>query len=161
MKNIKVKAGEGSAAVVVKIGSLDELQTRVDAPLICQFAMDGDVIELVCKRVSFELSEQVRALENKVIPPFVEKRGDYDYFDLQYRARKELAKAQGRSLLIYFGCPVVSAKKPGLMNPVDIHKFVSSILSENILEFLAATIQGGGMGVVERTNFTSPSASEN
>jgi len=54
----------------------------------------------------------------------------------------------------------VAAKRPGLTNADEIHRFVKTLWSELILELVSATITAGGVGVVERANFTSAAGSE-
>jgi hypothetical protein len=135
---------------------LDQLQALVDRPVMCRFALDQQEVELPCKRLTAEMDEVVRGLKRQAQPPFIKDRGDYDYTNQAYLKLREENERKARSLLVYWGCPAVAAKKPGLTNQEEIHKFVREILAENILEMISLTVQGGGLDVTQRVNFTSP-----
>lgn len=154
-------AGRDAGAPRVKeIGNFDELQAICDAPIYCEFKIDGQEIRLPCRRLSPAVDEQVRALRREATPPFVKERGEYNYFDAAFLKKKDEGEQLVRSLVIYAGCPSVAAKNPGLTNRDDIHRFVKNLLTENILELIKLTILAGGVELTERTNFTSTAASE-
>ena len=148
----------------VKTGmSLDELQAVVDAPIWCEFALSGAPIRVECRRLGQAVDEQVRELRRRAQPPFLKDRGpsgDYDYTNAAYLAAKDKNEKIARALMIYAGCPAVAAKKPGLVVPEMIYDYVRGVLSETVLEILGAVIQGGGLELGGRVNFTSTSASE-
>lgn len=83
----------------------------------------------------------------------------YDEFDPGYLEKRETAAKKVRSLVVYACCPSVAAAKPGLTAVDEIHAFVQTILTENILNLLALKAQEGGLNldveVEERANFTS------
>jgi hypothetical protein len=149
---------EVSAIKPMKIESLEQLQVLVDAPLECVFKLDGRPVSVTCRRVTQDVDEQVRALQRKAQPPYIKERNDYDNYNERYLFERDQNQKAARSLLVYTGCPTIAAKKPGLTNAADIHRFVKTILTETILELIALTIQAGGMELVERVNFTSTAA---
>ena len=143
------------------ITSLDQLQALVDAPIECVFAIDDTIVRLPCRRMTQDLSEQVRQIRIEAQPPFDPKRGangDYDYSNPAYRLRHETNLKTARAVIVYAGCPLIAAKKPGLVDKQQIYQFIRGILSEMILELIAQRIENGGLGIVseaERANFTS------
>ena len=147
------------------IESLDQLQALVDAPVYALFALDNQPLKVPCRRADQALQEQVRALRRKAQPPRMKEAGPngdhYDYGNLAYQEAHERNTKIARALLVYSGCPMVSAKKPGLTDASQIHEFVKTILSENILEIIAGTVEIGGIGMVERVDFTSAAGSGN
>jgi len=147
-----------SAIKPMKIDSLEQLQALVDAPLECVFKLDGKPVSVMCRRVTQDVDEQIRALQRKAQPPYIKERNDYDNYNERYLFERDQNQKTARSLLVYTGCPAISAKKPGLTNASDIHRFVKTILTETILELISLTIQAGGMELVERVNFTSTAA---
>jgi hypothetical protein len=156
----KTKENVSKLAMPLRVEHLDQLQSLVDKPVFCQFTLDAQEIELPCKRLTAEMDEEVRKLKRLAQPPFLKDRNDYDYTNAAYLKTRDENDRKARSLLVYWGCPAVAAKKPGLTNQEEIHKFVRSILAENILEMIALTVQAGGMEVTQRVNFISPGNSE-
>lgn len=140
---------------VVRIGSLDELQGLIDEPMICSFELDGRTIEIPITRMSAATMETVRQLKRKVQPPYSQERKDYDFLNSAYLESKDVAERKARSVAIYKHCPIVAAKKPGLLKVDEIDGFVQGLFSENVLEMLSLKIQLGGIDVDERVNFTS------
>jgi hypothetical protein len=102
----------------------------------------------------------VRAIRRMAQPKWNEARKDYDFMDPAFLHLQDRNQKTARALIVYYGCPAIAAKKPGLSTPEQIYHFVSGLLAENVLELIAATIQAGGMELVERANFTSTGASE-
>lgn len=146
----------------LRIQSLDELQKLVDAPLLCAFELDGQLIELDLRRVTPAIEEQRREILRAPQVPWVKERNgtavnDYDPMNPAYLKAKDLAERKARALIVYACCPAVAAKKPGLTNPDDILRFVQSILAENILDVIALTALASGLSVevAGRANFTS------
>ena len=155
---------ESKSTEPIVIATLDQLQALVDAPVYCDFALDGQLIRVPCKRASQDVEEQIRSIEREAQPKFDPKRGpngDYDYSAPDYLAKRDKNAKVARALRVYTCCPAVAAQKPGLTDREQIYQYVKSILSENILELIALTTQGGGVGLVEKVNFTSPAGLEN
>jgi hypothetical protein len=150
-----------AAPAAVLIESLDQLQQLVECPIYCEFKLDGKLIRLPCKRINQGLDEKVRAIRREAQPPYDERRKDYNYFDPAFLRLRDRNDKVARAMIVYAGCPAIAAKRPGLVDKEEIHLFVSTVLSENILDLIAATIQVGGMELVDRANFISTSASEN
>jgi len=142
------------------IKSIDELQALVETPVTCTFKLSGHVVQLEVRRVTQDIDERVRILRKKAVPPYIKERNDYDYLNLAYLAARDKNEAMARSLIVYLCCPAVAAKKPGLMKEEDIHAFIKGILTENIVEIIAATASAGEMEVVPLANFISTAASE-
>jgi hypothetical protein len=145
----------------VLIKSFDQLQALVDKPLPCQFALDGELVELPCRRITQETQERVLAILRKAVPPM--KKGpnpDYDHRAPSYLAECEHNEKVARAVIVYSGCPAIAAKKPGLVDDEAIYQFVRPLLSETILEIICLTIQKGGLDRVDRANFISPPGSE-
>jgi hypothetical protein len=154
------KTAEKPQATTTTIESLDQLQALIDAPLWCEFRLDGQSVRVACKRVTQIVDEQVRELRRTAQPPYKAERKDYDYTDTNYLKARDQNEKTARSLVVYCGCPTVAQKNPGLTDPKAIHTFVRTVLTENIVELICLTIQAGGMELVDRANFTSTSALE-
>jgi hypothetical protein len=136
------------------ITSLDELQALLDKPMHCEFVLDRHSVKLECKRLSAAIEEEVRRIRRDVQPPWSAEKKDYDHLNSQYLQKRDAAERIARSVIVYWGCPQVAAKKPGLIKPAEIHLFVNGLLTEHILELLALTVQAGGLEVPQRTDFT-------
>ena len=146
-----------------KITSLDQLQKLVDAPLVCAFTLDGQTLEVPLRRVSPAIEEQRREVLRAVPPPpFDKNRGEYDLLHPAYVRGKEQAEKKARSLIVYACCPAIAESKPGLTAVDDIHKYVQSVLVENVLDVIALTAMASRISVevARRANFTFPPDSE-
>ena len=143
----------------VAIVSFDQLQAMLEAPVNCEFEIDGVLVALPVKRMSPGIAERKRALENSVQPPWDDKRKDFDPLNKKYIEDSSAAKRKARALVIYYCCPVIAAKKPGLASEDEIVKFIQECFTENILERLLFTADWGGVNgkrVAAAVNFTSP-----
>ncbi len=139
---------------VLTVATVAELQAICDSPLYAEFKISGQIIKVPCKRLSAEIQAQVREIK-RVTPQWNPQRKAYDYEDPAFLRKVDEAEGIARSVTIYWGCPPVSAGKPGLQSHHEIHKYVNSLWAENVLQIVDLTIRGSGMEVVERTNFTS------
>jgi hypothetical protein len=149
------------APEILTITSLDQLQRLIDAPIWCEFKLDGRPMRVECHRPTQALDEQVRALRRKAQPEFKKERGpngDYDYAAPAFLAAREANEKIARALLIYACCPVVAASRPGLLVPEKIAEYVRGLLSEGVLDLLATVIQVGGLDLMDRVNFTLPAS---
>jgi len=157
-------ASNGKEAVVISNGNLGALQALVDAPVWCRFRLDGQDIQVECHRVSQAVDEQVRALRRLAQPPYTKPTGTtpgyYDESNAAYLIARDKNDKIARSVVIYAGCPAVSASKPGLVVAETIHDYVRGLLTDTVLDMLAMTIQAGGLELVDRANFTLTGTSE-
>lgn len=158
------KKTETETPAPLVIENIDQLQDLVAAPMIVPFSIDGKAIHLPIRRATPAMLETYRETVRKVQPPFKAERKDYDPLDPTYLANRDAAMKKARNYLVYSCCPAVSAKKPGLTSPDEISPFVQTILTENLLDLIAASAQAGGLNLdveVQRgANFTPPPGSE-
>jgi hypothetical protein len=140
---------------VIRIDSADQLQALVAQPVICRFMLDEQVIEVPVTRLSAATAERVRALRRAAQPEWVKERNDYDHTGAKYLAARDQNERIARAVMIYCHCPAVAAQKPALQDNAAILAHVQSLFSENILDVIAIAIQGGGLDLEERINFTS------
>lgn len=145
----------------IRIQSLDQLQQLCDRPVICYIKLDhGPVIEIPCRRLDAKTQEIVLDLRRAAKPKYDERRKDYDLLDENYLRARDENQLIARAVMIYACCPMVAAKQPGLQDRKKIFEFVQGLFTENILQALELTIQGGGLELVEGANFTSAPGSE-
>jgi len=89
----------------------------VEAPVWCRFRLDGQDIQVECRRVSQAVDEQVRELRRRAHPPYSKPTGTtpgyYDESNAAYLIARDKHDKIARSVLIYEGCPAVAASKPG------------------------------------------------
>lgn len=150
-----------------KIGAFAELESLL-APLVeCEFEIDGQAVVVPVKRLTPAIAERKRVLETAAQPPYDEKRKDWDPLNKAYQAELALNKRKARALVLYTCVPLIAAKRPGLSSEAEMLQFIeqggpegSGILTENILERLAMTVEWGGINSRARVNFTSPGGSE-
>jgi hypothetical protein len=147
---------------MTSITSLQQLQTLVDSPLTCTFLLDSQPVEVKLKRVTAAIEEQRRAILRPIQPPWDDVRKEFNILAPKYLAAKEEAEKKARSLVVYTCCPIVAEQKPGLTTIEDIHKFVQSVLAEQLLELIAQTALSNGLQLeVQRlANFTHTPGSE-
>jgi hypothetical protein len=160
---MKKEVKKQTANAVLEITDLKQLQALCDAPLHCEFSLDGQVIRVPLRRLTAAIEEQRRDILRSVPPPpYVKERGEYDALNPAYVKAKEVAEKKARSLVVYACCPMVAAQKPGLTAVDDIHRFVQGLLAENLLDVMALTAMASGLSVEvnRRANFTSPPDSE-
>ena len=139
--------------------SLDELQKLVDAPIKCQFKLDGNLLSIDVKRMTPAIAERRRSILRAVQPPFKAERKDYDPLDANYLKQRDLAEDKARCITVYFCCPIVAAKK-ACATDEEIYTFVNGTLTRHLQELIELTAQSGGMQMTEAANFTSPAALE-
>ena len=148
----------------ITIESLDQLQTLVNETVQCRFHLDGKLISVPITRISPAVAEREREIRRMAQPPYKQDRKDYDPLDATYLKKRDEQATRARNFIVYSCCPAVASKKPGLTAPEDIHTFVQGLLTENILNFIALSAQGGGMDLdVEAqkgANFTQAPGSE-
>jgi len=144
----------------MQIQSLDQLQKLVEAPLQCQFVIDGQLVAIEVRRLTPAISERQRAILRSVQPEYVPARKDYDMLGAKYLAARDKAEDTARAVVIYYCCPIISSQK-ACSSDEEIHAYVNSLLTRPIQEMIAATAEIGGLKrIVEAANFTYPSASE-
>lgn len=143
------------------IADADQLQKLCDAPVTCYIKLDrGATIEIPCRRLDGQTQELVREIQRSAKPKWDPVRKDYDLFDEKYLKERDHNLYVARAVTIYWGCPLVAAKKPGLQDREQICQFVQGLFTENILQALELTVQGGGLELVDGANFTSTPGSE-
>ena len=161
MKQITVKDQDQNSLRIESLGQLKEL---LEKPVMCRFEVDGQEIELPCRRLNPKTQEAVQGILREAQPPFKRERGpngDYDYLDVKYLEKRDKNMKVARALVIYSGCPALAADRTGLTDAQQIYDFIQNgPLSETVLELISLTIQKGGIDVRERADFTSPPASE-
>jgi len=146
-------------APIVVIDSIDQLTALLSDRIDCQFAYKGTVIRIPVTALSASTAEKVRALRRAAVPPFKRERGPnggYDDYDAVYTKSREDNEKKARALIVYTHCPAVAKGKPGLTDTNEIFAYVQGLWSENILEIISLTIQGGGLStdLEERVDFT-------
>ena len=149
---------ENGKPVLMK--SLDELQKLVEAPIKCQFKLDGQLLVIDVKRMTPAIAERKRAIERSVQPPFKKERNDYDPLDPDYLKKRDAAEDKARCVVVYFCCPIVQAKK-ACATDEEITALVQGMLTRNLQDLIALTAEAGGLQrVTEAANFTLPAALE-
>jgi hypothetical protein len=150
---------------VTRISSIEELTARCEAPLVARFTVDGNTLEVLCRRLTPAEEEKIASIGREIQPPLVKGRTpEEDRYDLAnpvYQAKKSKAASMERALTIYEGCPIVKAGKPMLSDREAIWMYVQNLFSNTVLEILYLTIQQQGVKLAETVNFTLPPGSEN
>ena len=162
MKRKITDALPGKQPVPPKLmASLDELQALIASPLKCRFRLDGQVLEIDVQRMPSAIAERSRAILRSVQPPFKKERNDYDPLDADYLKRFAEAENKSRCIVVYFCCPIVSAKK-ACASDEEITAFVQGMLPRHLQELISLTAQSGGLQLIdanEAANFTAPGGS--
>ena len=158
----KLKAGAaGGRLQSQKMGSLDELTTLIASPLKCVFRLDGSVLEIEVNRMTSAIAERSRALIRSVQPPWKKDRNDYDPLDADYLKKFAEAENKARCVVVYYCCPIVSAKK-ACASDEEIMAFVQATLPRHLQELISLTAQSGGLELMnanEAANFIAPGGS--
>jgi len=157
-----MKKVENKKPVTVrKMASLDELTTLIESPLKCLFRLDGQVLEIDVKRMTSAIAERSRAIIRSVQPPWKKERNDYDPLDADYLKRFADAENKARCIVVYFCCPIVSAKK-ACAGDDEIVAHVQATLPRHLQELISLTAQSGGLQLMDKdeaANFTAPGGS--
>lgn len=147
----------------LRITSLSDLQLRIEAPLIVQFALDGQPIEIEARRLPPSHEQKIQALRRSVpLPPKKKAEQGIEYYDREHPPYQEAVQRMElkiRALTLYEAVPCIAAGKPGLSTPDDILTYVSTLFTDDILEFLYLKIRGGGLSLEQQVSFTSPPGS--
>ena len=139
------------------ITTLAGLRAAMDKPLTCEFEIDGQIVQLPVRRVTTPIDELRRQVLRGPMPPYVAERKEYDALNASYRAQRDRAEDEARSLIVYHCCPEVAAGSPGLTEAPAIHSYVKGLLPPTVLELIALTAMAGGLSteVNKRANFIS------
>jgi len=161
------KAPKTSESKNVKITDITELIERCNKPFVCRFLLDQDVIELPVKRLSPAFEEKISAIRRNIpLPPMIKgnkpEENVYNFNDPAFVKAKDAAELVIRALSIYEGCPAIRDGKPNLLNQDEILDYVQGLFTNDLLNVIWWTIQGGGFDtrVGERVGFTSPTDSQ-
>lgn len=151
---------------VLKITDAAELTALVNKPLLARFAVDDQVVEIPCRRLTPAEEEQLFAIERSVRPRRIENKAvpggfEFDTSSPEYQAAVAQAKKRARAMAIYMGCPLLAKQQPGLTDGQKITEFVQATWTEWVIEIVGQTIRSGGIGVApevevnELANFTT------
>lgn len=151
--------------------TLDELQALCDRPILCRIELDGEWVEIPCRRLRPAETERINlimlnAIENAEIVLRAisarqkpnEKVPEADEAEVKRQMRlKSENERDAIAMAVYLGCPLFSEGRPNLKDRKEISEYVYSKLTETIIQILYRTIVEGGIGLEERVNFSSTS----
>lgn len=155
---IEAPESEAEKITEIIITSAEQMSSLLKEELFAHFFWRGRSVKVPITPMSPKTSDAVRELNRKALPPFKRDRGAqgaYDDYDPAYLKAREENIRKARSLAIYTHCPVVAQIKAGLVNVDEIHAFVQTLWTENILEIISLKIQEGGLSLEPRVDFTS------
>jgi hypothetical protein len=155
---------------VTRIASLAQLKALCEMQHFCTFELDDKPVEIPIIRLSPEATDKIDSLETELFPPIIRGKTPRDEgypFDHEeyrrYATKREALTKTIRALTIYQGCPAIRQAKPDLQTREEITAFIQggagANLTDLILEKIFLDIRKGGMGLVERANFTSAAGS--
>lgn len=159
LQQFKIATGQES----VLVDDLDILQSVCAKEMTVEFVFDNKPYRMACRRLTPTEDAAIEHILNGALPPMKPgaKAGEWipDFSNSDYVRAKTVCELQARSMALYWAVPAFAKRQAGLKKPDEIHSFIQSWFSAEVLTTLYQAVRNGGVTLAELVNFTSPNPS--
>ncbi len=152
-----------NVAPPVALDDLDLLQAVCSKEMEIEFVFDNRLYKMKCRRLTPTEDAAVEHILNEVVPPMREGKKPGEFLpaldDPKYAQAKAAVELKARSMALYWCVPAFAKKSPGLKEVAQIHPFVQTWFTHEVLNTLYQAVRNGGITMAELVNFTSPNPS--